>query len=213
MRKYLGFILLVLPLWPAVIAAIEPPVRLPPDPNELPSSFHCPVDGEPVEDGRYGAVWQGRRYFMDREECLQMFLRNPEPYAREIEPRAALFSAPNPGRSTYGPFFFYFGVYVVLGLLSGGVTAYVAVQKGLDARFWFFIGLLLNVIAIVAVVNCQGQEVLFQRKGLCNTPQTHEPDSCASCGRLNHPSATRCSGCGQPLEPTVKSEVTLAGSH
>ncbi len=205
--KSLRSTLLILQLWPTAAVAVEQPERLSPDPKPLPARVHCPVDGEPVDDGRFVVLWHGRHYFMDRDECVRMFMGNPEAYARKVEPRAALFSAPHPSRPTFGPNLFYFGLYVVLGILSGGITAYVAVQKGLNARTWFFAGLLANVIAVAMVATCRGQEILFRKKGLCKTPQTYEPVPCPNCGRSNHPSATRCAGCDHLLAPTVSSEV------
>jgi hypothetical protein len=151
-------------------------------------------------------MWKGRRYYMDREECLTSFMADPERYARQVEPRAALVSAPYPDRTSYGPALLYLGIFVVVGLVSGGITSYVGIQKGLPGIRWFVIGFFLNIIAIATVFWCRGREMLLNKKGLCKTPQTHDPLPCP-CGNLNHPSANRCSGCGRELQPTLKSDV------
>ena len=84
--------LFVFCLWPIAAVSVEDPKPLPPDRTPLPSTFHCPVDGEPVQDRRHGVLWKGRRYYMDREACQAMFMKDPERFVRKIEPRAALFS-------------------------------------------------------------------------------------------------------------------------
>lgn len=200
----------VLCLWPIAASSVEDPKPLPPDMTPLPSTFLCPVDGEPVQDGRHGVLWQGRRYYMDREACQEMFMEDPESFARKIEPRAALFSPSIPNRASYGPAVLYLAIWVVIGLVSGGATSYVAVQKGLSGRNWFLVGFVLNVIGIGLVLRCRGREMLFGTRGLCKTPQTYEPVPC-SCGKSNHPSATECSGCGRKLLPSTESDVARAG--
>jgi YHS domain-containing protein len=187
--------------------SIETPERLPPDETVLPTPLHCPVDGEVVENREYGVMWQGRRYYMESEACVQIFMADPEAHARRIEPRAALYSAPRTDGPSYSPWVLYISLFVVLGLASGAVTSYVAVQKGLSGRNWFVLGLALNVMAIIMVFSCRGREMLFQKKGLCKTPQTHEPIVCANCGSYNHPSSSRCSGCNKAMDPAVQSEV------
>lgn len=197
-------------IFPLMMAAAAEPQRLQPDPTPLPNPLHCPVDGGIVEDRRFGALWQGKRFYMESEHCLDMFMTDPEKFARRVEPRAALFSAPRADRPSYSPAFLYLGIFVVVGLISGGITSYLGVQKGLSGRNWFALGFLLNIIAIALVVRDRGQETLFQKKGFCKTPQTFDPVTCPACSKLNHPSARRCSGCGAQLRPSVESEVARA---
>lgn len=199
----------ILCLWPMAAGSIDDPKPLPPDRTPLPSAFHCPVDGESVQDRSHGVLWHGRRYYMDREACQAMFMKDPERFVRKIEPRAALFSPSAPDRPSYGPAVLYLAIWVVIGLLSGGATSYVAVQKGLSGRNWFLIGFVLNVIGIGLVLRCRGREMLFGTRGLCKTPQTYEPVPC-SCGKSNHPSATECTGCGRKLQPSTESDVARA---
>jgi hypothetical protein len=155
-------------------------------------------------------MWQGRRYYMESEACLEMFMADPETYAKRIEPRAALYSAPRIDRPTYSPWVLFISLFVVAGLLSGAVTSYVAVQKGLSGLNWFVLGFALNVIAVVIVFFCRGREMLFRAEGLCKAPQTHEPLVCPHCGSSNHPAASRCSRCGTAMDPKVQSEVVRA---
>ena len=183
---------------------------LPPDPSPLPYALHCPVDNDIAESQEFGALYQGRRYYMDRKACQKAFLADPERYAKEIEPRAALFASPRPDRVSYGPSFLYLGIYVVMGLFFGALASYIAIQKGLEGKNWFVGGFLLNIIAIVFLVTRPSKEMLFRSEGVSKTPRTYEPDACPNCGKLNHPSANRCSRCEQALEARVESEVTRA---
>ena len=204
-------LVLVLVFFSLDATSIETPERLAPDQTVLQTPLRCPVDGDIVENREYGVMWRGRRYYMDGDPCVQMFMADPAKYARRIEPRAALYSTPRVDRPSYGPWVLYISLFVVAGLVSGAVTSYVAVQKGLGGRNWFLLGLALNVVAIVMVFLCRGREMLFQTKGLCKTPQTHAPLVCPNCGNSNHPSAVRCNGCDTAMDPKVQSEVVLAG--
>jgi YHS domain-containing protein len=208
---YTGLLLLVLPVASIVMASIETPVRLTPDERRLPAPLLCPVDGESVESREHGLTWQGRRYYMDSEVCLREFMADPETFAKRIEPRAALLSAPRTDQPSYSPRVLYVSLLVVIGLVSGAVTSYVAVQKGLSGMTWFALGFVLNVFGIVMVLFCRGRETLFRTAGLCKTPQTFTPTPCPHCGKTNHPSAARCSGCGTTLSPAVESDVARAG--
>ena len=203
-------LLLFLIFSPLDATSIETPERLAPDPTVLPTPLRCPVDGDIVENRDYSVMWQGRRYYMESDACVQMFMAEPEKYARRIEPRAALYSTPRVDRPSYSPWVLYISLFVVAGLVSGAVTSYVAVQKGLGGRNWFLLGLLLNGVAVVMVFFCRGREMLFQTRGLCKTPQTHAPVVCQHCSKANHPSAVRCSGCGKDLDPKVQSDVERA---
>jgi len=187
---------------------VEP---LPPDPTPLPFGLHCPVDRDTVRSREFGARFRGRRYYMDREDCQKMFLADPERFAKEIEPRAALFTSPRPDRTSYGPFFLYFGILIVVALLVGASTSSVAIHQGLDGRRWFWGGFFLNVIAFALVLTRDREQMLFRSDGVRKTPATYEPGACPKCRNLNHPSASRCSRCGQTLEARVESDVARAG--
>ncbi len=203
MSRYLLLYLSFLPL-----QEVEP---LPPDPTPLPSGLHCPVDNDTVYNREFGARFRGRRYYMDREDCQKMFLADPERFAKEIEPRAALFASPRPDRTSYGPFFLYFGILIVVDLFFGAMTSYVAIQKGLDGQKWFCGGFILNVLGFALVLTRGSKEMLFRSEGVRKTPATYEPGAGPKCGNLNHPSANRCSRCGQALEAGVESDVARAG--
>lgn len=99
--------------------------------------------------------------------------------------------------------YFLGGLYVLAGLVFGGLCAQKAVQKGLSAVGWFFAGLFLLAPSYAVLVLCRcGQAQSLDK--------TRPPLACAGCGTLHHPSARRCSGCGAELEPAAPSEVDHA---
>ena len=203
----LGFVSIVLTT--ASIASAQPdaPEPLPSDDGSLPSSMHCPVEGHEVRDRQYGVLWNGRRYYLGTELCQEKFLEDPEYYAREIEPRAALFRSQNPSSPSMGAPMLALSVLFVVGLVAGGFSSYVAVQKGYSGVHWFAYGVLLNVLAVFAIARKEPRPVGFRRDGLAKMPVTHAPVPCESCGRENHPAAAQCSGCGRALSPTVEGDT------
>ena len=206
---------LVLAFATAARAAQEEPIRLPGDPAELPSVMHCPVQGHEVTDRSRVVEWRGRRYFLGTDACVEKFMEDPETFARTIEPRAALFRSQSPSEMSYGPGFLLASLLIVLGLVSGGASSYVAVQKGHPPVPWFLAGLFLNVVALAAIATRDARSLRFTKEGLTKMPQTHAPNACPSCARDNHPLAESCAGCGAELSPDTTSEAArvLRGSR
>ena len=103
------------------------------------------------------------------------------------------------------------GCYVVLGLAAGALCASVAVARALPPLPWFFLGLVLNVLALVILLmrprgDCSALPGGVP-PGLAKVPTTRPPRHCPSCGGENHPSARLCARCGASLEPTVDPEI------
>ena len=144
---------------------------------------------------------------MGTEVCLEAFLEDPERYAREIEPRAALFRPQNPSAPEMGTPILALSVLFLIGLVAGGLSGYLAVQKGYSGIQWFVYGLLLNVLAFFAIARKEDKPLAFRREGLAKMPTTHAPVACESCGRENHPAAFRCSGCAITLKPTAQADT------
>jgi len=111
---------------------------------------------------------------------------------------------PNFGGEGMADAYFLVGLWVLAGLLFGGLCAQKAVTKGLRPVGWFFAGLFLLAPAYAVLVLCacgpgaQGRE------------HTRAPLACEACGHLNHPAAEACSGCGAQLAPGTPSEVNHA---
>jgi len=191
--------------------AQEIPVRVPAgELKPLDADVVCPVGGMPHRSRLHAARYRGRIYYTCDAAALERFLRNPRDFVSDRTPSAGWFRSPNPAGPVTGVWLFLIGVYVVLGLVSGAIAAYVAVQKGLGGGRWFAAGLALNVIGVALAVARPGRAMPFTRRGLAKIPTTHAPVACTACGQPNHPSATRCGGCGAGLEPSVESEVARA---
>ena len=101
----------------------------------------------------------------------------------------------------------WFGLYVLAGLIFGGLAAGTALRKGMPPVRWFFLGLVFTapVWAYLLICNCQGASESGREKTL-------HPLACPKCGALNHPAAAGCLGCGAGLTPAAASEVRF-GEH
>jgi len=191
--------------------AQDVPVRIPREAlRPLEGVMTCPVTGKPHRQRLHAARYRGRIYYTCSEEALRKFLSDPDRYARTVEPRAALFDAPDPSRPASGAAVLWLGVYAVIALVCGALAAYLAVPKGLSGTRWFAAGLLLNVVGVGLAVARPARPLPFPSRGLTKIPATRAPVSCPACGGRNHPAAAACSTCGAPVEPVVESEVARA---
>jgi len=169
----------------------------------------CPVCAGPIEKGAAQRFAGGRQVILHLE-CARKFDEDPWAYARRIVPLAGLFtedleSAPPPVRG-----WLYISLYILAGLLFGGVCGYLAVDRGRSGKAWFALGLVGTAAALAALLSMPRVEAPFHAKGLAKVPTTREPRPCPACGHLDHPSSDRCLGCGGRLTPVVDSEVTRA---
>ncbi len=173
----------------------------------------CAVCGMALTADDVALVVKGRRVPVHRSELAE-FRRNPELYFSQYQPRSALFQedfgdrggAPR-GSLAFG--WLYFGLYILIALLSAGLSGYRAVTVGLKPIPHFFIGLLFSIPGLIFVLLRTGPRVGRQiPPGLAKVPTTSEPVPCPACGNLTHPSATHCASCNVTLRPSVPSEVS-----
>ena len=129
----------------------------------------------------------------------------------KIEPRSMLFQEDSNINRDLQKSFFWFGCYVLIGLIFGGAAAYLAVQKGQNAWFGFIMGLILNVIGLAVIVVSPKKNEMFRSEGLTKVPRTRDEVVCGTCGETLHPAAKKCSGCGKRIESKIVSEVELIG--
>jgi hypothetical protein len=54
------------------------------------------------------------------------------------------------------------GAVIAQAVISGGLCAYLAEQKGYSTKAWFFVGLFLGVLGLIA---CAGLPVVNESKG------------------------------------------------
>ena len=131
----------------------------------------------------------------------------------QLEPRGAFLGAEQ-DQPPLEKVWFLIGLYVLIGLIFGALSAHRAFDSGHRPLVWFFAGLLLNLVGYLVLLSFGKRTVVAPAGvpgGLHKIPVTYTPQPCPGCGSLNHPSASRCMGCGRKLEPTVASEVTRAG--
>jgi uncharacterized paraquat-inducible protein A len=136
---------------------------------------------------------------------------NSESLFASLQPRSALFQETSKPASPLARGWFLLGLYIMLGLLAGAVCGYVAVARGLAPMRWFFAGLAFNVVALLALLARPRADTSKLPAGippgLAKVPTTRTPMPCPKCGAENHPAATRCTGCGADLQPSVESDL------
>ena len=172
----------------------------------------CLVCGELIRGAEVVELrYKGRRFHV-AAALFEKLMEDPDRYFSKLQARSALFD--EEAYSNQSPMslgWLYFGLYVLVGLLSAAVCGCLAVSRGLASMRWFFAGLVGNVIAVLWIVLARRGDpaaaVAGVPKGLAKVPTTHGPQTCLSCGHLNHPSAEACAHCGQPTEPTAESDV------
>jgi hypothetical protein len=158
---------------------------------------------------------EGQRAPVHVGACDNAFRRNPGHFLARLKPRGAFLGAePNLGPNISWRWFA-FGIYVLLGLVFGGVCAYRAVSHALKPLPWFLAGFFLNLLGFLALVTRpagdSSRAPAGLPPGLVKVPTTYSPRACPRCGEMNHPSATSCVGCGNKIAPLLTSEVTRVG--
>ena len=156
---------------------------------------------------------EGQRAPVHVGACDDAFRRAPAHFLACLKPRGAFLGAePNPGPNiSWG--WFAFGIYVCLGLVFGAFCAYRAVNHALKPWPWFLAGFFLNLFGFLALLTrpAGDSSMAGLPPGLVKVPATYSPRPCPRCGKMNHPSAASCAGCGYKIEPLVTSEVSRAG--
>ncbi|MBT7066872.1 MAG: hypothetical protein HN919_11255, partial [Verrucomicrobia bacterium] len=127
------------------------------------------------------------------------------------EPRAALFQGDsrflNPefqAAHPIQPVWLWAGVWILAAIVSGALSAALAVpahRSGLGA-FGLGFALPLLGIALTGLLPRRSGELPLRGSKI---PQTHAEDRCRSCGRPLHPAALCCSGCGAAHTPAMES--------
>ncbi|MCA9771162.1 MAG: zinc ribbon domain-containing protein, partial [Myxococcales bacterium] len=169
----------------------------------------CAVCGTPLGPDDVVLLIKGRRVPL-MAKMQKGFLANPDRAFAQLQPKSALFTEPMEApRMRSG--WFLFGLYVLVGLVFAGLTSYAAVNRGRRPVPWFFAGLAVNVLALLALLTRpRAERVSGLRTGLRKVALTHSPARCPACGFETHPSARRCPGCGGALSPSFESETARA---
>lgn len=130
----------------------------------------------------------------------------------QLRPRGAFIGESAPAELSAG--WFFFGVYVLIGLLFGALCAHRALHTGYNPISWFFAGLVFSVASYLILLTRPKRDVVAPAgipTGLRKIAATYAPAACPKCGTENHPSAAQCLGCGAALQPQLTSEVSRAG--
>ena len=169
--------------------------------------LHC---GKPMPEG--SSLYQVRGVWVPlcSESCARDFALDPGRFLSRLLPRAALFSEEIGGSLPVRVTWLAVALYVLLGLTCGGIAAQIAVSHGLPRLPWFLAGLLANVVAL-ALLAPRAARTAAALHGLAKIAATASPAPCPSCGRTNHPSASRCVHCGAALVPLVEPETRRVG--
>lgn len=150
----------------------------------------------------------GQRVILHSEECQAEFLRHPGTYLAALRPNQILFSVWS--RSGLSAHWFWVGLYVLAGLLFGGLCAHRAIGTGRSPLAWFLTGFFLSAAGYVLLLLAKPRSVVQLPAGLGKVAMTSASVPCPTCGSGNHPSARNCSGCGGELSPVRPSEVSAA---
>ena len=188
----------------AQVVAEPQPAR----PGEL-----CQICNEPVGQADVVYIVNGQRVPVHRGACLTSLQSRPQHFLAFLQPRGA-FLGSQEGGPGLSRFWFLFGVYVLLGLIFGALSAHRALHAGYSPLAWFGLGFLLNVIGYAALLARPKREVFAPAgvpAGLGKIAVTYAPQACPHCGYPNHPSASQCLGCGAPLKPAVVAETVRVG--
>lgn len=176
------------------------------------SGERCAVCGARLTDNDVALIVKGRRVPLDRMDISE-FMQHQDKYFASLQPKGALFQEEmgpeSGGRGSVGMGWFLFGLYVLIALLSGGLSGYAAIGKGLKPLPNFFVGFAFSIFGYIYVLTRprQGGEI---PTGLVKVPDTAAPIACPKCGNTNHPTARRCSACQAELQPATDSEASRA---
>jgi hypothetical protein len=184
--------------------------RVPPQPGEI-----CLVCGNPIGSDDAVYLVNGHRVPLHAKICYGAFNQNPWKYLAVINPHGAFLGSGGEAQHISLAWFF-FGLYILLGLVFAALCAQRAVNTGHNPVAWFAAGIVLNVIAYVLLLARPRGEVYAPAGvagGFHKIPATYSPVACAHCGTPNHPSARKCLNCGAELEAQVVSEVQKAGAR
>lgn len=129
-------------------------------------------------------------------------------FQQQGEPRGAFLGAgENAGMSSV---WFWAGLYVVVGLVFGALSAHRACQTGNRALAWFGIGFVFTLPGYLCLLTRPMQKMDAPAgvpRGLQKIAATSAPEPCPGCGAMNHPAAAQCIGCGSKLTPRFVSEA------
>ena len=173
----------------------------------------CMLCNHPVDEHDSVYLVNGQRVPLHNNEITPANVSRLQSLLAQLRPRGAFLGA-DPTQVRISEAWFWFGLYMLVGLLFAAVCAHQALHKGYNPIQWLMAGLFLNIVAYAALLTRPKLEVLAPAgipDGLGKISLTYAPEACGKCGAENHPSATSCAACGAKLTPKTSSEVVRAG--
>jgi hypothetical protein len=199
---------------PDVLVVEGKPVgkRVPAKPGDI-----CLVCYQPVDEKDAVYLVGGQRVALHFEAHEATIREQLGARLAQLKPRGAFLQA---GAEATGLSrgWFLAGLYVLSGLVIGGLAAHRALQRGYNPIAWFAAGLLFSFAGYLFLLTRPKKTVFAPAgipAGLGKIASTYAPLACPACGAENHPSATQCGGCGARLQARVLSEAArvLAGGR
>ncbi len=182
--------------------------RVPAQPGDICMLCNNPVD---KDDGVY--LVNGQRVPLHIAEMKAASPERIRAVLAQVRPRGA-FLGTDPTQQQITTGWFFFGLYVLAGLIFSALCAHHAFHAGQNPIQWLMAGLFLNVVAYGILLTRPRHEVTAPvgiPRGLRKISATYLPEPCPKCGTENHPTARSCAGCGATLSPKMTSEVARAG--
>lgn len=182
--------------------------QAPPKPGEV-----CTVCEKPVKSGDLVYLVDGQRIAVHAGECDAALRAHPQRWLARLAPKGGAFLGTD-ARVALTSAWLYSGLYVVVGLIFAALCAQRSLRTGYSPGSGLLLGLVFNVLGYLFVITRPNRGVKAPAgvpPGLHKIPTTYEPQPCPKCGDQNHPSATRCLGCGSALAPRIGSEVEKVG--
>ncbi len=174
------------------------------------ATANCIACNKPVGPAGIQLQHRGRQVHVHAGVCHEHWEADRDALFTPLQARGALFDEEAMPATTGDYGWLYFGLYVLAGLLAGALCAFIAISRGRAGLPWFAAGLFLNVVAVVLVLTRPRLDTNALPagipRGFAKVPLTHTPTPCPQCGETNHPSASRCAGCGADLQPTATAE-------
>ncbi len=174
----------------------------------------CLICGQPIHGGEVVELrYKGRRFYVAKP-LLGDMLADPDRYFSKLQARSALFNEDAFATPIATNAWLFFGLYVLVGLVSSALCGYLAISRALPPLPWFFAGLFGNVAAIAVLLTTQQGDLKASPagipRGLAKVPTTHNPAPCPNCRYQNHPSVQHCGRCQTSLTTGYESEVARA---
>jgi ribosomal protein L37E len=173
----------------------------------------CIVCDGPAGPDAIHESWKGRTVSICRACGKAAWDADRDALFAKLQARGGLFDEQADDHSLVRGWM-WFGLWALAGVVCAAAASYVALSKGIEPLPWLLAALAFNVVPLLLIVLKSGADLSALPQGvpagLAKIATTLAPIDCPKCGAANHPTATRCLGCGSPLESHGESEVARA---